>query len=387
MILLQSRKTQSVLIQAAYLGGLLSILVAGAITARRNLDAQGIKSSFDFLWKATGWNLTFSLLPATTSDPYWWFLLMGFVNTIVLGLTGLAAATLLGGLVGMARVSANKAARLLGTVYVEMFRNIPMIVQVFFWYGLASHLPGPRQSLEFGGLHLNNRGLYFPGFNVPVWSVMLFYAVVALMLVLIIWVATARRFGNLVQGQRRRLIATVCAFGVACAIAVIYTGHAPGTDLTTAPELRGLNISGGYRLRPEFLAMAFSIATYGAAYIGEIVRGGFNAVPQGQTEAARSLGLTSWQTFVRIRLPIALRSMLPILANQYVWLVKATTLGIAVGFADFFMIVLSSITQSGQTLEFIGILMGGFLLLNLSIAAIFNTINRRIALKGHGVGR
>jgi ABC-type amino acid transport system permease subunit len=149
------------------------------------------------------------------------------------------------------------------------------------------------------------------------------------------------------------------------------------------PSLQGLNLRGGLRIPPEFSALAVAIAIYGGSYIAEIVRGGFKAVGKGQMEAANSLGLTAWQVFTLVRLPLALRAMLPILANQYVWLMKATTMGIAVGFSDFFMIVALTINHSGQTLEAIGILMGGFLMINLTLAALFNRINKAIALKGN----
>ena len=135
--------------------------------------------------------------------------------------------------------------------------------------------------------------------------------------------------------------------------------------------------------RERVLTLAIAITTYGAAYVGEIVRGGFKSVGRGQMEAAAALGLSSWQIFTRVRLPLAFRAMLPILINQYVWLIKATTLGIAVGFSDFFMVIASSINHSGQTFEFIGILMAGFLLINFSLAAVLNRLNRAIALKGH----
>jgi len=147
--------------------------------------------------------------------------------------------------------------------------------------------------------------------------------------------------------------------------------------------LQGLNLRGGLRIPPEFAALVIAIAIYGGSYIGEIVRGGFMAVGKGQVEAAQSLGLTPWQVFKLVRFPLALRAMLPILANQYVWLIKATTMGIAIGFTDFFMIVALAINHSGQTLEAIGILMAGFLVINLSLAAFFNRINRAIALKGN----
>ena len=160
-------------------------------------------------------------------------------------------------------------------------------------------------------------------------------------------------------------------------------GHTPDMPLLDVPQVRGLNLQGGLRIPPEFSALVVAIAIYGGAYIGEIVRGGFKAVGPGQMEAARSLGLTPWRVFTHVRLPLALRAMLPILANQYVWLIKATTLGITVGFTDFFMVVALTINHSGATLEAIGILMAGFLTLNLSLAAVFNRINKAIALKGN----
>ena len=160
-------------------------------------------------------------------------------------------------------------------------------------------------------------------------------------------------------------------------------GHTGGAQIMTWPAVRGLNIQSGYRIPPEIYALVFAIAIYGGAYVAEIVRGGFNAVSKGQVEAAQSLGLTPWSVFSRVRFPLAFRSMLPILTNQYVWLIKATTLGIIVGFADFFMVVNAAITHSGQTFELVGLLMVTFLIINFTLAAILNRINKAVALKGH----
>ena len=151
----------------------------------------------------------------------------------------------------------------------------------------------------------------------------------------------------------------------------------------TFPVLRGLNLSGGLRLSPEFTTLVVAMAIYGGTYIGEIVRGGFLAAGKGQVEAGSALGLSGWQVFSRVPFPLALRAVLPILTNQYVGLLKATTPGIAVGFTDFFMIDVLAINHSGQTVEAMGILMAGFLTINLTLAAVFNRINRAIALKGH----
>jgi ABC-type amino acid transport system permease subunit len=200
--------------------------------------------------------------------------------------------------------------------------------------------------------------------------------------VLPLWLGRTSRIDRPMD-QRLPVQLAAAAAALACAVLILLAGHLPDTPFFDFPSLQGLNLRGGLRIPPEFSALVIAIAIYGGSYIAEIVRGGFKAVGKGQMEAANSLGLTSWQVFTLVRLPLALRAMLPILANQYVWLMKATTMGIAVGFSDFFMIVALTINHSGQTLEAIGILMGGFLIINLSLAALFNRINKAIALKGN----
>lgn len=380
--LLRNQKFRNALLQALYVGVLGAMVIAGVLTARRNLAAQGITSGFDFLFKSTGWNVNFSLLPATATDPYWWYFLIGIVNTLFLGGFGLVLATTVGTVVGLARTSSNELARLLGRIYVDVFRNIPIILQLFFWYAVITHLPSPRNAHEAWGFALTSRGLYVPVPNVS--GVTLAMAALALIaaVVLPVWLGRTPRLARPL-GQRRSLRLAAAAMALACAALIVGTGWLPDRPLLDVPRLQGLNIRGGLRIPPEFTALAVAMAIYGGSYIAEIVRGGFMAVGKGQVEAAHSLGLTPWRTFTLVRLPLALRAMLPILANQYVWLIKATTLGIAVGFTDFFMIVALTINHSGQTLEAIGILMAGFLVINLSLAAVFNRINAAIALKGN----
>ena len=169
---------------------------------------------------------------------------------------------------------------------------------------------------------------------------------------------------------------------LALAIVLLWSGRIPDTPLLSIAFLKGLNFRQGIRVSPELLACIIAISIYGGAYIGEIVRAGFNAVPKGQSEAGRALGLTAWQIFSRIRLPLAVRSVMPTLTNQYVWLFKSTTIGIAIGFVDFFFVISTSISQAGQTLELIAILMGGFLVINYSLAWVLNRLNDAIKLKG-----
>ncbi|MTH64132.1 ABC transporter permease subunit [Paracoccus shanxieyensis] len=383
MTLWKNRKVRAIGLQAAFVAAIACCLVVAVLTARERLAAQGIKTGFGFLQKATGWEMTFSLLPTTAFDPYWWVLLMGLLNTLFIGVLSLIFATLIGGVIGIARISPNKAFRLVGTVYVEAFRNIPLIVQVFFWYALANRLPPPRQAYEFAGGFLTNRGLYLPGVTIAGWSIFVLLVLLAVAVSAILALHGLRRFRRVEPARKRALSLGIALAAAVAALVVGWAGYTGGAQIMTWPAVRGLNIQGGYRIPPEIYALVFAIAIYGGAYVAEIVRGGFNAVSKGQVEAAQSLGLTPWSVFSRVRFPLAFRSMLPILTNQYVWLIKATTLGIIVGFADFFMVVNAAITHSGQTFELVGLLMVTFLIINFTLAAILNRINKAVALKGH----
>lgn len=379
----RSKAARKIVLQGAFVAVLLAIILGATLTARSNLAAQGLTSGFDFLWKNTGWEMNFSLLPAHPTDPYWWFLLMGLMNTLFMGVIGLAGASVIGLVVGLMRSGRNPAARMLASIYVELFRNLPLILQLFFWYALANALPPPRQAISFAGSLISSRGVYLPGLTVSQGATALSVLLIAVGAGLGLWIATARRFRRMEAARQRRLALLPLIVAIAGSVVALIASHDPAMPWLTLPVPAGLKVDGGIRIQPEVYCLAIAITTYGGAYVAEIVRGGFKSVGRGQTEAARALGLSPWQVFSRVRMPLAFRAMLPILINQYVWLIKATTLGIAVGFSDFFMVIASSITHSGQTLEFIGILMGGFLAINFTLAAILNRLNRAIALQGH----
>lgn len=380
--LLRNQKVRNALLQILFMGSLALIVIGGALVARQNLIDQRMVSGFDFLFKSTGWDLNFSLLPVSSRDPYWWFFVNGVINTLFLGSFGLILATMIGALVGLARTSSNELAQLLGRIYVDFFRNIPLILQVIFWYAVLTRLPPPRNAIEGSGFLLSNRGLYAPFLNVS-GPALLVAAVAAVAAVAVpIWLGRTARLTALPE-KRLSLKLGAVAVALLCVYVALALGRLPEAPLLNVPSLQGLNVRGGLRVSPEFMALLIAMGIYGGAYIGEIVRGGFKAVGRGQVEAAQSLGLSPWRIFSLVRLPLALRAMLPILANQYVWLIKATTMGIVVGFTDFFMITALTINHSGQTLEAIFILMAGFLAINMSLAAIFNRINKSIALKGN----
>lgn len=378
----RNRKFREVLFQAVALSAVTAILIVLVLNARSSLEAQGLTSGFGFLERSTGWDFSFSLLPYSISDTYAKTLWIGMLNTLFLGFLGITLATLIGILIGLVRTSSNYLLALLGTVYVEIFRNIPLILQGIFWYAVLSHLPRPRQAYAFAdSVYLSGRGLYLPALNIG-WSatlliVVLFIGWVACLIWLRKWMDRSSYY------PRVKYIGWIILLIIIAA--VIYLARSPEMPLIDVPALKGLNFRGGVRMPPELTALVIAIGLYGGAYIGEVIRAGLMSVPKGQIEAGFVNGLSQFHIFRYIRLPLAIRAILPSLTNQYVQLMKATTIGIAVGFSDFFMIVSTSINQSGQTLELLAILMGGFLVINLSIAYVMNMINHKIAIKGYEV--
>lgn len=356
------------ILQFLFLAVLISIATGAVLQTRAGLEAQGSIAGFTFLSRSTGWDIGFSVLPFTPNDTYARALLIGFLNTIALGLLGVILASLIGFSIGLMRVSQHGLVSLIGTLYVECFRNVPLILQLFLYYAILSRLPPPRNALGLGDLAFaSNRGFYLPW---PVWQHPAIWLTLLSLAVFVWCLATAKRHW----------------FWMALAIAALGAGTALvwTEPLLDKPERAGLNFKGGLRLSPELTALALAMGIYGGAYIAEVVRAGFNTVPKSISEAGTSLGLRPLPLFLKVRWPLALRAMLPTLANQYIWLIKATTLGIAIGFTDFFMVVSTSINQSGQTIELIGILMCGFLLLNFTLARLMNLGIERMKIPGLG---
>ncbi|MDB4222166.1 ABC transporter permease subunit [Granulosicoccus sp.] len=379
--LFRNRKFREALLQAAVVSGAAVLIIAMVINARATLDAQGLTTGYGFLKRSTGWDFSFSVLPYTISDTYSRTILIGILNTLLLGFLGIFFATIIGTIIGLIRTSKNHVFSFIGTVYVETFRNVPLILQAVFWYSIVSHFPKPRSAISLGDtVFLTGRGLYFPGINVNG------LAVIAIVILFIVWMLMLPTFKRMMDRPSNyyqfKLLGWIVL--VLIALAIAYAARIPNTPLIDMPALKGLNFKGGVRMTPELSALVIAISLYGGAYIGEVVRAGLMSVPRGQIEAGFVNGLSNYHIFSRIRFPLAIRAVLPSLTNQYVQLMKATTIGLVVGFSDFFMIISTSINQSGQTLELLSILMGGFLLINLSIAFVMNTINSKIAIKEQG---
>ena len=383
MSLLSNRKTRNVLIQAGFVTALVGILLVLGFTAYQTMQEQGITSGFSFLNRSTGFAIGTSLIEFTPNDSYGRMFVAGILNTLLLGIISLSLANIIGLFVAALRISRNKVLSIIGTTYVEIFRNIPIILQALFWYAICIHLPRPKEAYSVGDvIFVSSRGIYLPSLNVQASYVMVALVLVVVSAIAIFWYRNSRRFSQIDPQLRKRSGQLLLGLSVVVALVLLFLGRIPDGSLVSVPYLKGLNFREGIRILPELLALIIAISVYGGAYICEIFRAGFNSVGKGQSEAGMALGLSQLQVFFRIRLPLAFRAVLPTLTNIYVWLFKATTLGIAVGFSDFFMVSSISITQSGQTMEIILLLMVGFLIMNNSMSYSLNKVNKAIALKG-----
>ncbi|WP_298922455.1 ABC transporter permease subunit [uncultured Roseobacter sp.] len=373
--LLRSRAFKRGAIQTGFLVLLVGLIIAAAVVGRTNILSQGMATGFGFLEQTTGWTLSFSVIDIGPRSTYTRMLFAGILNTLAVGLLTLVLASLLGLIIALMRVSTNTPMKIVGGTYIELFRNVPVILQVLFWYALLTHTPSPRNAINFGNIaFFSNRGLTLPAPALSAWDVILL-AIGAVAL------AVAFRTLALQFSLRQRFLGCIAAFA-GLFFVLILTGRAPDMPLISVPELKGLRFVGGFTLKPEFTALLIGLVLFGASYIGEIIRGGLLSVDRGKLEAGAALGLSNPQINRLIRIPLAFRAMLPALSNQYVWLMKGTTVGIVIGYPDYFAVVSTSINQSGQTLELLALLMIGFVIINYSIGFGMNVLNERLKLKG-----
>jgi general L-amino acid transport system permease protein len=367
--LLHDRRVRAVALQLAVAGAAVLLVAWLAGNAATNLARRGIAVGFGFLDRAARFPISESLLAYEPTDSFGRAFLVGLVNTLTISGLVVAAATLLGLVVGLARRSRHPLALGLSGVYVETLRNTPLVVQLLFWYALVTvGLPGPRAALNpLPGTFLSVRGLVFPGIAIEgpgtaLWTVLLLGTAVA-------FVARGRnpRWGRIA------LALTAAAAGLVWWT----TGLSLGVEL---PRLQGFNFVGGTALTPEFVALILGLVLYSAAFIGEIVRGGIDAVGAGQWEAGRALGLADRQTLRLVVLPQALRVIIPPMTSQYLNIVKNTTLALVVGYPDIAFVAATTINQTGQAIEGIAILMSVFLTVSITVSLFMNWYNRRIAL-------
>ncbi len=340
----------------------------------------GIASGFDFLWRTSGIDVPFRLIDYTPQDRIFDLLMVGIANTVLVSVLAMVFATLLGFVVGVARLSKNWLLSLFAGAYVEFVRNIPLLLFVFFWYfGVIRALPAPRNSIDIGGLFfLNNRGLSIPlpeTGAVVWWPVAAFVAGLAAFLALRLW--AAKRQAE--TGQPFPIVAA--GLGLVVAFPALAAAMAASATAWSVPVLAGFNFRGGFALIPEFVALFFALVTYTAGFIAEIVRGGILAVSKGQTEAASSLGLRPGLMLRLIIIPQALRVMVPPMTSQYLNVLKNSSFGAVIAFPELVSVFMgSALNNTGQAIEIIAIVLGVYLVVGLAVSVFMNWYNARIAL-------
>ncbi|MCR1829071.1 amino acid ABC transporter permease [Pseudomonas oleovorans] len=345
-----------------------------------NLEKRGIISGFAFLNNSAGFGIAQHLIDYTESDSYGRVFVVGLLNTLLVSFIGIVLASILGFLLGVARLSPNWLISKLATVYIEIFRNIPPLLQILFWYfAVFLALPGPRQSLDMGEIFfLNSRGLYMPAPS-PSESFGLFAVV---LLATIVGVVTLGRWAKKrreATGQIFPLLWTSLALIVVMPGLAVLIGGNP--LVWSVPELAGFNFRGGWVMIPELMALTLALTIYTAAFIAENVRSGIMAVSHGQTEAARSLGLRPGITLRLVIIPQALRVIIPPLTSQYLNLAKNSSLAAGIGYPDMVSLFAGTVlNQTGQAIEVIAITMSVYLAISISISLLMNWYNKRIAL-------
>lgn len=357
------------------------LIWSAASNAIENLRAQKIASGFGFWHNASGFDVNQKLIPYDASTgTYGRAFYVGLLNTLLVASIGIVLSTFLGFFVGVARLSSNWVLAKLAMIYVEVIRNLPLLLQLFFWYNaVLKPLPNPRQSIALpAGVLLNNRGLYVPdpqlgpGGGLILWAVL--FGIVA-SIAFRYWAREQQK-----ETGRQYPIGWVALGLIVVLPFLVYlvTGR-PVSFIY--PELAGFNLRGGIQIFPEFVALLLGLTTYTAGFIAEVVRAGILAVSKGQTEAAHALGLRPGPTLKLVVIPQAMRVIIPPLTSNYLNLTKNSSLAVAIGYPDLVQVFTGTVlNQTGQAVEVVAITMAVYLTISLVTSLFMNIYNKRMAL-------
>ncbi len=372
-------RKRAVVIQILVLGGVVLLFAFFIYNAVVNLAQRGIASGFDFLSSTAGFGISFSLIPYQESDTYGDAFIVGLLNTILVSALGIVAATVLGFIVGVLRLSSNWMVNRLSYTYVEIVRNVPLLLQIIFWWSLFLELPVVRNAFDLGGgFYLSNRGVESPA---PILEAGWQAIPIALLVGLIATIIMKRWAKKRQEATGQIFPVGYVGFGLIVGLPLL-AFFAAGMPITMEqPVLRGFNFRGGFNVPPEFFALWFALTIYTGAFIAENVRAGIQAVSWGQTEAANALGLNEGRTLRLVVIPQAMRVIIPPLTSQYLNLTKNSSLAVAIGYPDLVSVTAgTTLNQTGQAIEAIGMTMAVYLTLSLLISFSMNMYNRRIAL-------
>jgi general L-amino acid transport system permease protein len=377
---LRSRAVRGVLYQIIALGLIALAVWFLAHNTLENMCVRGIQSGFDFLVQPAGFDIGELLIPYDSMNPYWKAFLVGVLNTLRVSVIGIVLATVFGTLLGIGRFSHNALVRGLCYAYVEVFRNVPVLLHLLMWYlVLTSSLPGPGEERSVLGLFfLSNGGVSYP---VPVWELGHGLALAGLLVGVVLswlWARRARRLFEL-TGQPRPVLWPSLALIVLGGLAGWLIGGAP--TAWSIPKAGEFSVDGGSSLTPEFISVLLGLVFYTTSYIAEVVRAGIASVPRGQSEASAALGLAKGQQMRLVVLPQALRVIIPPMTNQYLNLTKNSSLAVAIGYPDVVSISNTALNQTGRAIECIAIIMAVYLTTSLGTSLLMNWYNKHAAIK------
>lgn len=374
-------QNRALLFQVVLLCAVVCFFVYIGKNTLHNLEQHGIATGFAFLKQKAGFGIIQHLIPYSENNTYGRTFIVGLLNTVLVSILGIIFATILGFIVGVARLSSNWLIAKMAAVYIETFRNLPLLLQIFFWYfAVLRALPPPRDSLHLGEtFFLNIRGVYLPrplfedGFA---WVVGAFLAVFLITIVLRRWAKKRQD----ITGQQFPLLLTFLGLFISLPTLAYF---AAGTPLQwEVPLLKGFNFRGGVQVIPELAALVVALTVYTASLIAEIVRSGILSVSHGQTEAANALGLRPGKTLRLVIIPQAMRVIIPQMTSQYLNLVKNSSLATAIGYPDLVAVFAgTTLNQAGQAIEIIAMTMAVYLTISLLISYFMNWYNARSMLK------
>lgn len=379
--LIYNPQVRSAVFQVLLVGALVWLFWTIFQNTLSNMESRGITTGFDFLSNPAGFEILMSLIPYSAASSYGETFVVGLLNTILVSFLGIIIATVLGFVMGVARLSNNWLIAKIASVYVETMRNIPLLLQIFFWYfAVLQPLPSPRKSLEFAeAFFVNNRGLYMPG---PVGGDGFGAVIIAFFIGIIATVVLAKWAKKRQEATGQQFPVFYSALGLILGLPLVLF-MVLGAPLTwEMPALKGFNFKGGVRVIPELIALLLALSTYTAAFIAEIVRSGIQAVPHGQSEAAASLGVKRSVALRLIIIPQAMRVIIPPLTSQYLNLAKNSSLATAIGYPDVVNVFMgTTLNQTGQAVEIVAMTMAVYLTVSLVISVLMNWYNRSMSLK------
>ena len=357
------------------------LIWSAASNAIENLRAQKIASGFGFWHNASGFDINQKLIPydastGTYGRAFW----VGLLNTLLVASIGIVLSTFLGFFVGVARLSSNWIVSKIAMIYVEVIRNIPLLLQLFFWYNaVLKPLPNPRQSIVLpAGALLNNRGLYVPDPQFGPGGSLIIWALLIGLVLTFVFRSWARK-QQAATGKQYPIGLVALGLIVVLPTLVYFASGRPITFVY--PELAGFNLRGGIQIFPEFVALLIGLTTYTAGFIAEVVRAGILAVSKGQTEAAHALGLRAGPTLKLVVIPQAMRVIIPPLTSNYLNLTKNSSLAVAIGYPDLVQVFTGTVlNQTGQAVEVVAITMAVYLTISLVTSLFMNIYNKRMAL-------